>query len=176
MPWNIFLNFFGRAAAGGGGWVVCYTAVYSVVTQRALRDDAKNGCVVDNGGLSQFAPFRSSPSFWLCCSAPWGKLSDFLFSQPSLCFLLSDIPDTSKLAVSHRSSIDVERFELDLLREFQSEWFEVAIWPSRTGDDFPEFFAPDEVIESFPVGSPNRKRIRTRSARRSPGRLHSESG
>ena len=108
--------------------------------------------------------------------APWGKVSDFLFPQPSLCFLLLDIPDTSKLPVSHRSSIDVERFELDLLREFQSEWFEVAIWPSRTGDDFPEFFAPDEVIESFPVGSPNRKRSRTRSARRSPGRLHSESG
>ena len=97
-------------------------------------------------------------------------------SQPSLCFLLLDIPDTSKLPVSHRSSIDVERFELDLLREFQSEWFEVAIWPSRTGDDFPEFFAPDEVIESFPVGSPNRKLSRTRSARRSPGRLHLESG
>ena len=115
------------------------------------------------GGLSQFVPLRSSPSFWLCCSAPWGKVSDFLFSQPSLCFLLLDIPDTSKLPVSHRSSIDVERFE-------------VAIWPSRTGDDFPEFFAPDEVIESFPVGSPNRKRSRTRSARRSPGRLHSESG
>ena len=103
-------------------------------------------------------------------------MSDFLFSQPSLCFLLLDIPDTSKLPVSHRSSIDVERFELDLLREFQSEWFEVAIWPSTTGDDFPEFFTPDEVIESFPVGSPNRKRSRTRSARRSPGRQHSESG
>ena len=131
---------------------------------------------VGGGGLSQFASFQSSASFWLCCSAPWGKVSDFLFSQPSLCFLLLDIPDTSKLPVSHRSSIDVERFELDLLREFQSEWFEVAIWPSRTGDDFPEFFAPDEVIESFPVGSPNRKRSRTRSARRSPGRLHSESG
>ena len=119
---------------------------------------------------SQFVPLRSSPSFWLCCSARWGKVSDFLFSQPSLCFLLLDIP------VSHRSSIDVKRFELDLLREFQSEWFEVAIWPSRTGDDFPEFFAPDEVIESFPVGSPNRNLIRTRSARRSPGRLHLESG
>ena len=31
--------------------LVCYTAVFSVVTQRlwggALRDDAKNGCVAD---------------------------------------------------------------------------------------------------------------------------------
>ena len=30
--------------------VVCYTAVFSVITQRvggALRDDTKNGCVVD---------------------------------------------------------------------------------------------------------------------------------
>ena len=31
--------------------VVCYTAVFSVVTQRswggALRDDTKNGCVAD---------------------------------------------------------------------------------------------------------------------------------
>ena len=34
-----------------GIFVVCYTAVFSVVTQRsspgALRDDAKNGCVAD---------------------------------------------------------------------------------------------------------------------------------
>ena len=34
------------------GYVVCYTAVFSVVTQRsspleALRDDTKNGCVTD---------------------------------------------------------------------------------------------------------------------------------
>ena len=34
------------------GYVVCYTAVFSVVTQRsspleALRDDTKNGCVAD---------------------------------------------------------------------------------------------------------------------------------
>ena len=29
-------------------WVVCYTAVFSVVTQRSsLRDDTKNGCVAD---------------------------------------------------------------------------------------------------------------------------------
>ena len=27
--------------------VVCYTAAFSVITQRALRDDAKNGCVAD---------------------------------------------------------------------------------------------------------------------------------
>ena len=27
--------------------IVCYTAVFSVVTQGALRDDAKNGCVAD---------------------------------------------------------------------------------------------------------------------------------
>ena len=29
--------------------IVCYTAVFSVVTQRlgALRDDTKNGCVAD---------------------------------------------------------------------------------------------------------------------------------
>ena len=34
----------------GGRGVVCYTAVFSVVTQRwggALRDDSKNGCVAD---------------------------------------------------------------------------------------------------------------------------------
>ena len=35
-----------------GERLVCYTAVFSVVTQRsswggALRDDAKNGCVAD---------------------------------------------------------------------------------------------------------------------------------
>ena len=27
--------------------IVCYTAVFSVVTHGALRDDAKNGCVAD---------------------------------------------------------------------------------------------------------------------------------
>ena len=27
--------------------LVCYTAAFSVITQRALRDDAKNGCVAD---------------------------------------------------------------------------------------------------------------------------------
>ncbi|CAH3021981.1 unnamed protein product, partial [Porites evermanni] len=116
------------------------------------------------GGIIQHASESVKQKF-LFCFAPkssWAEKKD-------------DIPDTSKLPVSHRSSIDVERFELDLLREFQSEWFEVAIWPSTTGDDFPEFFTPDEVIESFPVGSPNRKRSRTRSARRSPGRQHSES-
>ena len=31
--------------------IVCYTAVFSVVTQRSspLRDDTKNGCVADYG-------------------------------------------------------------------------------------------------------------------------------
>ena len=27
--------------------LVCYTAVFSAVTQRCLRDDSKNGCVAD---------------------------------------------------------------------------------------------------------------------------------
>ena len=27
--------------------IVCYTAVFSVVTQGALRDGTKNGCVAD---------------------------------------------------------------------------------------------------------------------------------
>ena len=27
--------------------LVCYTAVFGVVKQRALRDDTKNGCVAD---------------------------------------------------------------------------------------------------------------------------------
>ena len=27
--------------------IVCYTAVFRVVTQGALRDDTKNGCVAD---------------------------------------------------------------------------------------------------------------------------------
>ena len=30
-----------------GKKLVCYTAVFSVVTQGALRDDTKNGCVAD---------------------------------------------------------------------------------------------------------------------------------
>ena len=43
------LNFFKGAAVS---ILVCYTAVFSVVTQRsswggALRDDTKNGCVAD---------------------------------------------------------------------------------------------------------------------------------
>ena len=40
-------------------WLVCYTAVFSVVTQcssgGALRDDTENGCVADYS-LDQFAP------------------------------------------------------------------------------------------------------------------------
>lgn len=84
--------------------------------------------------------------------------------------------DTSKFTVPHRSSIEVERFEFEFLRAFQVEWFEVAIWPRRTGEEVPEFLAPDQVIESFPTGSPFWKRNRARSARRSPGRLHSDSG
>ena len=44
---------------------------------------------VGGGGLSQFASFQSSASFWLCCSAPWGKVSDFLFfSTESLFFIV----------------------------------------------------------------------------------------
>ena len=30
-----------------GSHLVCYTAVFSVVTQGALRDDTKNSCVAD---------------------------------------------------------------------------------------------------------------------------------
>ena len=37
--------------AAADSFLVCYTAVFSVVTQRlwggALRDDTKNGCVAD---------------------------------------------------------------------------------------------------------------------------------
>jgi len=87
-----------------------------------------------------------------------------------------DILDTSKFRAPHRSSIDVERFEVDLLRAFQMEWFEIAIWPRKTSEEVPEFLAPDQVIDSFPTSSPYRKRNRTRSARRSQrGRLHSDS-
>lgn len=91
--------------------------------------------------------------------------------------LFLDILDTSKFPVPHRSSIDVERFEFDLLRAFQMEWFEIAIWPRKTSEEVPEFLAPDQVTDSFPATSPSRKRNRTRSARRSQrGRLHSDSG
>ena len=39
----------GETAVFAGFFLVCYTAVFSVVTQRggALRDDTKNGCVAD---------------------------------------------------------------------------------------------------------------------------------
>ena len=47
MDWEgVFVNAESAAES-----LVCYTAVFSVVTQRssplALRDDAKNGCVAD---------------------------------------------------------------------------------------------------------------------------------
>lgn len=105
----------------------------------------------------------------------------FLFQISQLCdiFVISflDILDTSNFRAPHRSSIDVERFECDLLRAFQMEWFEIAIWPRKTSEEVPEFLAPDQVIDSFPTSSPYRKRNRTRSARRSQrGRLHSDSG
>ena len=91
------------------------------------------------------------------------------------CFFV-EVVDTSKFPVSHRSSINEERFEFDLLRAFQSEWFEVAIWAHKIGEDLPEFLAPDQIIESFPTSSPNRKRNRTKSAKRRSGHLHSDTG
>lgn len=109
-------------------------------------------------------------------TTPCWVVSVIIFIAVSLSFIRIDILDTSKFPVPHRSSMDVERFEFDLLKTFQTEWFEVAIWPRKTGEEFPEFLAPDQVIESFPAGSPNRERSRTRSAKRSAGRLHSESG
>lgn len=91
--------------------------------------------------------------------------------------LFSDILDTSKFPAPHRSSIDVERFEFNLLRAFQVEWFEIAIWPRKTIEQVPEFLALDQVMDSFPTSSQSRKRNRPRSARRSQrGRLHSDNG
>ena len=40
---QIQVSFRGQTSGG----VVCYTAVFSVVTQRTLRDDTKRGCVAD---------------------------------------------------------------------------------------------------------------------------------
>ena len=37
----------GVIISSSGFLLVCYTAVFSVVTRGALRDDAKNGCVAD---------------------------------------------------------------------------------------------------------------------------------
>ena len=105
----------------------------------------------------------------------------FLFHISQLCDILDisflDILFTSKFPAPHRSSIDVERFEFDLLRAFQMEWFEIAIWPRKTSEEVPEYLAPDQVIDSFPTSSPYRKPNRNRSARRNQrGRLHSDSG
>ena len=49
------------------GWltstIVCYTAVFSVVTQRgALRDDSKNGCVADY--IHQSAGLNRRKTLW----------------------------------------------------------------------------------------------------------------
>lgn len=81
-----------------------------------------------------------------------------------------------KFPVPHRSSIDVERFEFDLLQAFQSEWFEVALWPRRIEDEFPEFLVPDHMIQSFTTRSLNWKRSESKSAWRNSASLHSENG
>ena len=94
----------------------------------------------------------------------------------SMFLMFLEILDTSKFSVPHRSSIEVERFEFEFLRAFQMEWFEVAIWPRRTSEKVPEFLAPDQAIQSFPAGSPSRRRNRARSARRGSRRLHSDGG
>ena len=57
------------------GSVVCYTAVFSVVTQRssqALRDDTKNGCVADYRKWGLLAFYL--PGSWQIC------ITKFLFS------------------------------------------------------------------------------------------------
>ncbi|XP_068748692.1 GATOR1 complex protein DEPDC5-like [Montipora capricornis] len=87
-----------------------------------------------------------------------------------------DLVEAFKFPVPHRSSIDVERFEFDLLQAFQSEWFEVALWPRRIEEDFPEFLAPDHMIQSFPTRSLNWKRSASKSAWRNSASLHSENG
>lgn len=98
-----------------------------------------------------------------------------IYFNSSLSFFV-EVVDISKFSVSHRSSINEERFELDLLRAFQTGWFEVAIWAHKIGEDFPEFLVPDEIIELFPTSSPNRKRSRIKSTKRRSGRLHSDTG
>ena len=84
--------------------------------------------------------------------------------------------DTSKFPVPHRSSIDVERSEFNLLRAFQTEWFEVALWGRKMEEDFPEFLATDQSIGTFQASYPNLKRGGPKSARRNSANFPLENG
>lgn len=87
-----------------------------------------------------------------------------------------EIMDTSKFSVPHRSSIDVERLECNLLRAFQTEWFEVALWGRKMEEDFPEFLATDHSVGTFQASYPNLKRGGPNSARRNSANFHLENG
>lgn len=87
-----------------------------------------------------------------------------------------EIMDTSKFPVPHRSSIDVERSEFNLLRAFQTEWFEVALWGRKMEEDFPEFLATDHSVGTFQASYPNLKRGGPKSARRNSANFHLENG
>ena len=60
--------------------LVCYTAVFRVVTQRssplggALRDDTKNGCVADYRSISRLRIAYTRPDeIFVNSPAPWNK-------------------------------------------------------------------------------------------------------
>ena len=87
-----------------------------------------------------------------------------------------DTPEPVKFTANHRSAFARERYEQELLMAFQSGWFEVTICSPRTTEDYPSFLAPDQVIESFPVGYPTWRRNRSRSFRRNTAHLHTDNG
>ncbi|XP_015779436.1 PREDICTED: LOW QUALITY PROTEIN: DEP domain-containing protein 5-like [Acropora digitifera] len=109
------------------------------------------------------------------CYARYGHCTGKML-LPMVSFCVVEIMDTSKFPVPHRSSIDVERSEFNLLRAFQTEWFEVALWGRKMEEDFPEFLATDHSVGTFEASYPNLKRGGPKSARRNSANFHLENG
>ena len=95
--------------ARAGQLLVCYTAVFSVVTQRssplkgALRDDTKNGCVADSSAIGHFS-FR-------CPLTPLPAPEVLQSCELALCsFYLSSLPISFRDASLVRVKNEVNKF------------------------------------------------------------------
>ena len=92
-----------------------------------------------------------------------------------VCLFVSEISEKSRFSDSSRSYYALERYEMDLLKDFQTNWFEVAIWfDLKTKHGAPFLLSRDHSLESFPANSSSD--VRHTKIRRSPGYSNSEKG
>ena len=98
-----------------------------------------------------------------------------LFACLFVCLFVSEISEKSRFSDSSRSYYALQRYEMDLLKDFQTNWFEVAIWfDLKTKHGAPFLLSRDHSLESFPANSSSD--VRHTKIRRSPGYSNSEKG